>query len=348
LKSREVCKQARSAVPSLHGMHAHISLIQPIHNHNLRAQKCNAPIALCMPDCALLPLADIHTQLTSHRPRTSPQCCCCTSFRSNHIQQHAAVAARSRLESLRNLSLLYVYAQFIVTARTYKVKRRNRKVPKKLTLNFADVDSSACNFTVPKGLNKAEQSGGLPSLTLMLVACYDQITLPALRQLLADVDCLDQQHAAPMVLKLLTTRSTPTAAAAATTDSTLAEAAALKVPAAAAAATAHSQPASFQEGGSSDAVHDRSQTPGGAASQHHPTAAAAAHPSSSLSSTEAAASSVEELIAAVAPLLQQRLVHVVMEGGAASPALYFIPTKRGFHRRVPAGAAAADAGAGGL
>jgi hypothetical protein len=273
-------------------------------------------------------------------------------LRSKHIHQHATVAARSRLESLRNLSLLHVYAHFIVTARTYKVKRRNRKVPKKLTLNFADVDSSACNFIVPKGLNKAEQSGGLPSHTLMLVACYDQITLLALQQLLVDLDCLDQQHAAPMVLKLLTMRSTPLPAAAApgsTAETTLAKPAAAQVPLAAAAAAAHSYPpTSCQEGDSTSAVQSRTfgQTPGPPSQLHLRTAAAAAHaPSNSL---EGAAGSVEELIAAVAPLLQQRLVHVVMEGGAASPALYFIPTKQGFHRRVPAAAAAAEVGAGGL
>jgi hypothetical protein len=255
--------------------------------------------------------------------------------RNHHTQQHATVAARSRLESLRNLSLLHVYAHFIVTARTYKVKRCNRKVPKKLTLNFTDVDSSHCNFTVPKGLDKAEQTGGLPSHTLMLVACYDQITLPALRQLLADLDCLDQQHAAPMVLKLLTTRSTPPAAAAAPA------AAAVDV---AAAAAGRSPPSSFLEDSSKDAVPGYSQavvTP-----NQPPLGAAAAAAAGSSSSASAAASSVEELIAAVAPLLSQRLVHVVMEGSAASPALYFIPTKQGFHRRVPAGAAAAAAAVG--
>jgi hypothetical protein len=54
---------------------------------------------------------------------------------------------------------------------------------------------------------------------------------------------------------------------------------------------------------------------------------------------------VDQLIAAVAPLLQQSLVHVVMEGSAASPALYFIPTKVGFRRRLPRAGAAAAAGA---
>jgi hypothetical protein len=273
-------------------------------------------------------------------------------LRSKHIQQHATVAARSRLESLRNLSLLHVYAHFIVTARTYKVKRRNRKVPKKLTLNFADVDSSACNLTVPKGLNKAEQSGGLPSHTLMLVASYDQITLPALQQLLVDLDCLDQQHAAPMVLKLLTARSIPLPAAAAATGSTAETT--LAKPAAqvslAAAAAAHSYPPTSrqEEGDSTGAAQSRTfgQTPGPPSQLHLRAAASSSHASSS--SLTGAASSVEELIASVAPLLQQRLVHVVMEGGAASPALYFIPTKQGFHRRVAAAAAAAEAGSGGL
>jgi hypothetical protein len=245
------------------------------------------------------------------------------------------VAARCRLESLRNLSLLHVYAHFIVTARTYKVKRRNRKVPKKITLNFTDIDGSSANFTVPRALNKTESSGGLPSHTLMLVACYDQVTLPALQQLLIDLDCLDQQHAAPMVLKLLTTQSSPAAAVA--------------VAAAAAARSTHEAkpPSSPADGGSRAGAADYSNlaaTPGHQASTA-PTAAAAAA-AMSLPRSSLAASSVEELIAAVAPMLQHRLVHMVLEGSAGSPALYFIPTKRGFHRRVPAAAAGADQGAG--
>ncbi|KAF6258124.1 hypothetical protein COO60DRAFT_1151482 [Scenedesmus sp. NREL 46B-D3] len=252
------------------------------------------------------------------------------NIRSQHIQQHVTVAARCRLESLRNLSLLHVYAHLIVTARTYKVKRRNRKVPKKVTLNFADIDNSSCHFTVPRALSKAESAGGLPSHTLMLVACYDQLTLPALQQLLADLDCLDQQHAAPMVLKLLTTRSLPAAPAAAAA-------------AAAAAAGRTILPNRPPGGGSCSlaAVQDSSRAAiSGSLTPPlpHPTAAGAAavaHPPS----CSAAAGSVNELIATVAPLLQQRLVHVVMEGSAASPALYFIPTKQGFCRRVPAVAA---------
>ncbi|WIA08211.1 hypothetical protein OEZ85_007660 [Tetradesmus obliquus] len=253
---------------------------------------------------------------------------------SHTIQQHATVAARCRLEALRNLSLLHVYAHFIVTARTYKVKRRNRKVPRKITLNFTDIDGSSCEFTVPRALSKAESSGGLPSHTLMLVACYNALTLPALQQLLADLDCLDQQHAAPMVIKLLTARSSPAAAAAA----------------AAAACSLHaSEPPSSSADGNSraDAAVDGSQA---AALSHlvpgKPAAAAAATSPPSTPPTHShtsVANSVEEMIAAVGPLLRQRLVHVVMEGTAASPALYFIPTKNGFHRRLPAAAAAAAA-----
>ncbi|WIA28282.1 hypothetical protein OEZ86_010835 [Tetradesmus obliquus] len=266
---------------------------------------------------------------------------------SHTIQQHATVAARCRLEALRNLSLLHVYAHFIVTARTYKVKRRNRKVPRRITLNFTDIDGSSCEFTVPRALSKAESSGGLPSHTLMLVTCYNAVTLPALQQLLADLDCLDQQHAAPMVLKLLTARSSPAAAAAA-----------VAAAAAAAACSLHaSQPPSSSADGNSraDAAVECSQ----AAPLDHlvpgkPAAAAATSPPSTppTHSHTSVANSVEELIAAVGPLLRQRLVHLVMEGGAASPALYFIPTKNGFHRRLPAaagplGGGGEGAGAGG-
>lgn len=209
------------------------------------------------------------------------------------MQQHPVLTARCRLEVLRNLSLLHDYAHYIVTNRRSK-KKRIKAVPRKITLRFED-DSSSC-FGVPKGLNKAEQAGGLPSNTLMLVAAYNQVTPAAFKQLLADLDCLDQRHTAPMVLKVITSSTgNIRQSTASSTGSDQHTTATVDVPAAATAGTAVS-----------------------------------------VDGTLGCFSSAHELIEAAKALLQQQLVHVVMEGTSSSPALYFLPTKQGFCRRVPA------------
>lgn len=213
-----------------------------------------------------------------------------------HIMQHPSCIRRCRLEALRNLSLQHDYAHYIVTTRCTK-RERVKAVPRKVALRFED--SSSTTIAVPKSLTAAEKIGGLPSNTLMLVSAFHQLTVTAFQQLLADIDCLDQHHSAPMVLKVTT------------------------------AACQHS---SSNTSSKLDSKHtlDKASNSIQTAAKGQAEAAAAVH-------TYNHASSPQQLIDAAVPLLRHTLQHVVMEGTATSAALYFIPTKQGFYRRVPMG-----------
>eukprot|EP00775_Hariotina_reticulata_P011743 gene11743-11888_t len=119
-----------------------------------------------------------------------------------HISCNQHFLTRSRLEKLRNLSLMHDFAHHIVTFSQRKTrKERMKAIPKTVTLKFGD--GTTTSFTVPKQLTKAEQQGGLPNSTLMLVTGHDQISEDAFQELLSDLDCLDQHHTASMVLKVL-------------------------------------------------------------------------------------------------------------------------------------------------
>jgi hypothetical protein len=130
-----------------------------------------------------------------------------------HLQQQAVLRRRIRLEKLRNLSLLHDYAYYITTINLSK-QTRIKRVPRSICLSFAD--SSSSTLDVPKGgvagANKPDRrrgtsgssaaTSGLPTHALMLLCWSADISTSALLELLADLDALDKQHAAPIILQV--------------------------------------------------------------------------------------------------------------------------------------------------
>lgn len=228
--------------------------------------------------------------------------CVCKQWHS-HICSNQHYITRSRLEVLRDLSLMHDFAHHIVSFSHRKTKKeRVKAIPKVVILKFADGTSTS--FDVPKQLTQAEQQGDLPSSTLMLVTGHGQMTVDAFQDLLSDLDCLDQHHTASMVLKVVNIGNTQIAPG---------------IKRRREKASTHQQAGTENCPGSSGAIHS------GAGAL--------------LAEEEAPsyAQSIEQLIAVATPLLQQDgpLPDMVMEGSLSSPALYFIPTKQGFCRRLP-------------
>lgn len=224
---------------------------------------------------------------------------------NQYMQQLPTCIRRCRLEALRNLSLQHDYAHYIVTARCSKRERVNA-VPRKLTLRFED--DSCSTVAVPRSLTQAERTGGLPTNTLMIAIPFDQLSVSAFKQLLADVNCLDQHHSAPMVLKVTAAATSSSRISSSSTGTQDSRSSFLQ------------HPAPCCDLGSGNPATSASSAAAVC------TAGQAVHPGG-----------LEQLITVAAPLLQQLLPHIVMEGSASSGALYFIPTKQGFCRRIPLG-----------
>jgi hypothetical protein len=204
---------------------------------------------------------------------------------SRHLHQQPTLLRRLRLERLHDLSLLHDFAYYITSSSKSK-QARIKGVPRSISLPFAD--GSSITLDVPRGgvAGAAKQqrhaaSSGLPTHALMLVVWSHQVSSTALLELLADLDTLDKQHAAPMILQVR----------AASTDSS--------------SVSAHNSSSSSQH---------KQQEP----------------------QLEAHRAGLSVLEAAVGPVLSGVLRDVVQEGDSSSEALTFIPTKRGFCRRVQA------------
>lgn len=126
-----------------------------------------------------------------------------------HLQQQTTLARRIRLERLRNLSHCHFYAYYITCADESK-QWRIKQVPRSLRLRFSDGSSTI--FDVPRGgiagavkqygQQQTEQTDGLPKNALVIVTNSQKISCSALLELLTDMDALDKQHAAPLLLQI--------------------------------------------------------------------------------------------------------------------------------------------------
>jgi hypothetical protein len=123
----------------------------------------------------------------------------------HHLQQQNTLARRVRLEKLRNLSLLHFFAYYIMSDKSKQ--QRIKQVPRSICLRFSD--HSSTDLDIPRGgiagLAKQygqQQTEGLPTHALVLVADSHGISSAALLELLTDMDTLDKRHTAPILLQI--------------------------------------------------------------------------------------------------------------------------------------------------
>lgn len=243
----------------------------------------------------------------------------CSTWR-DILQRQPVMKRRVRLERLCHLWSLHHYAYYIVSKDKSK-QQRIKQVPRSICLQFAD--GSSTTFDVPKGgaagaakqQKRARRGGGqhggsssidvtgLPTHGLLLWCSSQQITPAALVELLRDVDALDSQQAAPILVQVVR------ASASSGSISQQGQG----------ALSQHQQPGASAAAAAGDDSSPKLPQP------HQQ--AVAGNSKQVFEALDAAAS------AAISS--SGGLVDVVKEGSCASGVLTFIPTKQGFCRRVP-------------